>query len=100
MENSRTQKDTGDMPYTNREIDEWRTDVKQDLQNILIQTTAHNGRMSKIEGKWMYLTGATSVLTMLVVPLLGWAIYTLANLNHIIQETVKDALSVYDLDIK
>lgn len=49
--------------YSKREIDEKFTDIKESLNRIEVQTTKHNGRLTRIE-KWQYtVIGATSVLT-------------------------------------
>jgi hypothetical protein len=55
-------------PYSKREQDEFRTDVREKLEQILEQTTEHNHRMSKIE-RWILVVGtATAVLITLKFP--------------------------------
>lgn len=43
--------------------------LKEGQAKILIQTTKHNGRMSKLERWQSYVTGAVAVLTVLVLPI-------------------------------
>ena len=52
--------------YTKREIDEKFKDIKESLDRIEIQTTRHNGRLSKVEA-WQYtMAGAISIVGFLV----------------------------------
>lgn len=52
--------------YSKREIDEKFTDIQASLGRIEVQTTKHNGRLTKIE-RWMYtVIGAISILAFLV----------------------------------
>lgn len=49
-------------PYLKRELDEKFNDIKDSLNRIEVQTTRHNGRLSKME-RWMYtIAGATAIL--------------------------------------
>lgn len=84
--------------FTNREINEMFNDIRSSMTRIENQTTKTNGRVGEME-KWRsFITGAVAVLVTLVVPILAWAIWTLANLNHIIHQTVDEALSAYDIN--
>ena len=55
-------------PYTKREHDEFRADIRESLNRILIQTTQHNHRMSKIERNMLIVGTATAVVILLKVP--------------------------------
>ncbi len=57
-----------DEPYSKREQDEFRTDVKDSLAKILMQTTEHNHRMTKMERVLLILGTATAVLILLKFP--------------------------------
>ena len=72
-------------------------DVKKDLTDIKIQTTMHNGRMSKMELRQAHISGGMSVLILIVVPILGWALWVLANIQGQVHNAVDDALSAYNL---
>lgn len=112
-----------DLPFSNREIQElfkaaderadafhsqltqhmtsFELDVRGSLARIEMQTTKHNGRMTSIE-RWQYMfIGGIGVLTVIVVPLLVWALSVLSNIDGRIQEStqraVDQALSAYDI---
>lgn len=89
-----------DVPYTNREIREKWHDIGNDLQKILTQTTATNGRVGKLENWKYFITGGMAVIVIIVVPLLGWALYVLVNIQGQVHSAVKDALSVYNINGK
>lgn len=64
---------------------------------ILTQVKTTNGRVTSLE-RWMDRTiGGMAVLTFLIVPILGWALYRLANLDQLIHSSVDDALSAYEV---
>lgn len=85
-----------DAPYMKREIDEKFEDIKDSLDRIEIQTTKHNGRLTSVE-KMQYLAiGGVSVLSVVVIPILGWALFVLVNVNTTVDKQVAQALSVYN----
>ena len=109
-----------DIPFSNREIkelfkaaddradafhekltekmDTFEVDVRQSLSRIELQTTQHNGRMTKVE-KWQsYISGGMTVLTIIVVPILAWALWVLVNIQGQVHNAVDDALSAYNIE--
>jgi hypothetical protein len=75
-------------------------DVKEKLDLILTQTTKHNGRMTKVEA-WRNITlGAVGVLTLILVPLLTWALAQIVNIPEKVQDGVKTAIDQYNLSIE
>lgn len=89
-----------EIPYQNREIKEMFGDVVARCTRIETQTTMHNSRMTKLEKAQAYMTGAVSVLTVIVIPILAWALLTLVNINDTIHKAVDQALSIYTVSIK
>ena len=57
--------------YSKRELDDHFKDIKVKLEEIRIQTTKTNGRVSNQENRWSYLYGALS-LGSLVLLLVGY----------------------------
>lgn len=71
-----------EVPYSKREQDEYRRDVIQRLDRIENQTIQTNGKVAELQ-KWRYfITGGMSVLTLILLPILTWALYTLVTLHH------------------
>jgi cytochrome c-type biogenesis protein CcmH/NrfG len=78
--------------FTNREIKLMFHELKDQATRIERQTTLTNGRVSDLE-KWRYISmGSVAVLVMLVIPLLSWALFTLSNIDHKIQNAVNESL--------
>lgn len=49
-------------PYKNREIDEKFNDIMEKLEKIEMQTTKHNGRMTRVERILLIVGTTTAVL--------------------------------------
>ena len=93
-----------DSPYTNREIKEMFTDLQDGQNRIENQVKLTNGRVTTLE-KWRYtVAGGVAVLSMVVIPILGWSLYTLVNLQDKINvattTAVAQVLSNYEIQIK
>lgn len=87
-----------DKPYENREIDNMFGEIKETLVRIEEQTKKTNGRVTQLE-RWKYMSmGATAILTTLIVPILGWALFTLVNINETVHTAVDEALSAYQIN--
>lgn len=84
-------------PYSNREIREMFGEMKLDLTEIKAQTKLTNGRVSKLENWRWFITGATTMITIVVIPLLGWALWVLSNIQGQVNAAVHTALSAYDI---
>lgn len=98
-----------DLPYTNRELREKWHDINGSLQDISNDMTVGflevkqrqdltNGNVKKMQLWRAGLTGAISVLTFLIVPLLLWALSILVNMDSRIQSSVDRALSAYSIN--
>lgn len=86
-----------ELPYTNRELREKWHDLANSLQRIELQTTTTNGRVDSLEN-WKYMVlGAMGVLSMVVIPILAWAIGTLVSIDSRIQTAIDKSLSAYDI---
>lgn len=89
-------------PFQNREIKEMFNEVKKDLSDIKTQTTKTNGSVADIN-KWRERVNGGSIvagvfMTIVVMPILAWAIYVLVNINSVIHQSVDEALSAYDIE--
>lgn len=87
-------------PFKNREIKEMFVDVQNGLERIEKQTTATNGRVGKLENWRWFITGGLTILAIVVVPLLAWALWVLVNINTTVHLAVDQSLSAYDVNIK
>ncbi len=90
-----------DLPYTNRELREKWHDIRNDLQDIIVQTTKTNGSVTDLN-KWRERVNGGAVvsgvfMTMIVMPILCWAIYVLVNINETIHRSVDEAISAYNI---
>lgn len=87
-----------DTPYQNREIKEMFGDMEKALGRIEAQTTATNGRVSKLENWKYFISGGMSIITVIVVPLLAWALYVLVNIQGQVHSAVDEALAAYNIN--
>jgi hypothetical protein len=77
-----------EIPYSNREIDQFNSDLRQDIlglhakiDKVLEQTTRTNGRLRTLEGWKMFVNGIMAVLITLIVPVfVGVIIYYLTRI--------------------
>lgn len=93
-----------DIPYTNRELREKWHDISNDLQNIIVQTTKTNGSVAELN-RWRERINGGAIVTgvfmsLIVMPILVFAIITLVNLPESIDEAVDKALSAYEVKIE
>lgn len=82
-----------DAPFTNREIREMVRDTNEAIARVEQQTTRHNGRMTRMEEWRAFQSGAMAVICTLIVPILGWALYVLINID----DRIDEALSSYTI---
>lgn len=93
-----------DAPYTNREIREKWHDTSNVLQRIEQKVDRTNGSVADLN-RWRErvnggMTVAGIAATIIVVPILGWAIYTLVNIKDTIHNSIVDTLQAYDITLK
>lgn len=73
------------------------SDMKESINELTEHVKKTNGRVSSLE-KWQaYITGGMTVLTIIVVPLLGWALWILSNVESQVHEAVDNALAAYEI---
>lgn len=81
-----------DQDFTNREI------------NQMFQTIEHtlDGKVADIQQWREQVNGGAKVaaffLAVLVVPILGWAIYVLSHIESIVHQSIDEALSAYEIE--
>jgi len=84
--------------FNKEAIEETHLRIFETLRRVEAQTVKINGTVAELQ-KWKYISmGAVMVLSILVVPLLSWALYTLANINVDIQRAVDEALEDYEIN--
>lgn len=84
-----------DVPYTNREMNEWRSDVASSLERIEKKVDYTNGSVRDITTWKERTTGAMwafgCCLVLIIIPIAGWALY-----NQVTEPArIKDAVSSY-----
>lgn len=65
-----------------------KTNLRQDLAN---------GRTRKNELAIAFAQGGLAIVTMIIVPMLGWALWTLVHFPETMNKAIQDALSVYEI---
>lgn len=94
-------------PYTNRELDEWRNEVKISLEAIRVQTTKTNGSVADIKIWKEQMTGAAKAygfcLVLVILPLAAWVLYNQVTeperLNQAVKSVVTDYFAQYNVQI-
>lgn len=91
-------------PYTKREQDEWRKDVRESLERIEEQTKKTNGSVADVN-RWRERANggfavAGAFMAFVIIPILGWSLYVLWNLPQTLDESIDKALSAYDVNLK
>ena len=67
--------------YTKSEINLMHKPMDEKLDKILVQTTKHNGRMDKVEKRQYGFTVGLTVVVVILLPLLVWALNTIVDLK-------------------
>ncbi|HVW99377.1 MAG TPA: hypothetical protein VHA52_02910 [Candidatus Babeliaceae bacterium] len=87
--------------FTNREIREMFQDVHLGLGRIETQTKLTNGSVANINRWRERVNGAfiasSAFMTMVVLPILGWALYTILQVPITVHQAVDNALQAYDI---
>lgn len=91
-----------DKDYSKREIDQHFADIKeslgrqdQKLDEINGRAKETNGRVNALEGNRDFTRGAltilTAVMSVIIIPLMGWLITQSLNQDEVIDNSVKEA---------
>lgn len=95
-----------DQPYNKRELDdkflnvctligEAKKDLHEPLVRIEVQTMKTNGRVNALENWRQWLTGGMAVLSLFIVPFLGWVAYKVSTIDTTVEKAVANALLPY-----
>lgn len=80
--------------YSNREIREFFSDIKDTLSRIENQTTRTNGRVTKLEMRNSYIAGAIAVISIIALPLFSYMFFQLQDAQaSIVQLQVTEGIS-------
>ncbi len=86
-------------PYTNREIIEKFNYIKKSLVKIEGQTMNIDSRVARLEDKSNYARGVVKMATVsfivVIVPILGWLLWTVAHLDDTILRVVTQAIAAH-----
>lgn len=84
-----------DEPYTKREQDEWRRDVKDTLDRIETQTKKTNGRVSSLEDWKSWAIGALAVFVPIFIVVSGYLINQSLNTQQVVETAMTKVLQDY-----
>lgn len=95
--------------YSKRELDdkfknidtlirEKHDDEMVKIGEIIVQTTKTNGRVNKHDQLLNMILGALIILSIVIVPILGWGLATLVNIQSTITNSVQVALQAYNIN--
>lgn len=96
-----------DKPFSNREITSMFQSILEKLDahtdvhtSILSAVQTTNGKVADIQTWRERMNGGMTVtgifLTVVIVPILTWAVWSILNIQFSIQETVKKAVDTYE----
>lgn len=85
-------------------MDVFESNTSTSLIRIEEQTKKTNGSVADIN-KWRERTNGIMIasgvfMTMVVIPILGWALYVLVNLPNTVHKAVDQSLSAYNIAVK
>lgn len=95
--------------FTNREIEAMFKGITDVLQahgktheEILGGVKYTNGKLADVQAWRERVNGAfiasAVFMSAVVIPMFGWAIYTMLHIDEMISDGIKDALTVYDIN--
>ncbi len=86
--------------FSNREIDSFFKKIDEKLERIETQTTKTNGHVADISEWRQRVNGgalvASAFMTIVIIPMFSWCIYTMLHLDDSISKGISDALENYD----
>jgi hypothetical protein len=78
-------------------MEKFELDVRNSLQRIENQTTLTNGRVNGLENWRSFITGGMAIISLIVLPMFAWALYTIVNIKGLVNDSVHSALQAYDI---
>lgn len=83
--------------YLNREIDEklsnLQTSMDKGFEGVIKRLDYTNGKVQKNSEWRIYTAGALSIISLVVLPILYWAVVTLVNID----DHIDQALQAYEI---
>jgi uncharacterized membrane protein (DUF106 family) len=73
-----------------KDVGEKFSSVDEKLDKVIVQTTEHNHRMSKME-KWKsYIQGGLAVMSIFIIPTFAWLVWQIVNIDTRIRDINKE----------
>ncbi len=82
-----------ELPYSNRELNTHFDEIKSSLDRIEEQTKKTNGRVSRLEGWKMYISGALAIITILIIPVVLFMVIQFIGTKTALETTVNKAVT-------
>jgi hypothetical protein len=85
-----------------KKVADFRTEILAKVGEVHTETKATNGKIADVN-KWReQVNGGAKVaaffMAVIVIPLLGWAVFVLSSIDTKINESVQNVLSTYDIE--